>query len=497
MRPEILFPFFSPLIATKGLGKATAPLVERLIGGNQLVDLLWHWPQSRVDRRAAPPLAQAPDGAVISPLVRVVEHKPSPDGRFGKRRRGGGGAPSPYRVVVADDSGTMTLVWFHGQADWIARMLPADTERVVSGRVEWRGNELQMVHPDHVVPPEDAEIARTVEPVYPLTQGLSNKVISKIIRTALGVVGPAEDPHWPEWQDKALLAQRHWPDWNSALRQVHAPEEAKDLDRSHPARQRLIYDELLASQLALALTRRAMRRVQGQALKGDGRLRQAVRQALPFALTGAQERSLTEIEADLAAETRMLRLLQGDVGSGKTMVALLTLLVAVEAGRQGVLMAPTELVARQHVDSLAPLCEPLGVRIVLLTGRDKGKRRDSLVADLAEGRADIAIGTHALFQSDVQFQDLALAVVDEQHRFGVHQRLALSDKGRGVDVLVMTATPIPRTLALTHYGDMAVSRLDEKPPGRKPVDTRALPSSRLEDVMAGIESLANKDNIQF
>jgi ATP-dependent DNA helicase RecG len=314
-----------------------------------------------------------------------------------------------------------------------------------------------------------------------MAQGVSGKVLLRLMDQALASV-----PDMTEWQDPPLLAREGWPSFDDAIRSVHAPLEAEDLRADNPARRRLAYDELLSSQLALLLVRKAARSVKGRAVKGTGLLRQTVLTALPFELTGAQKRSVSEIDADMAGETRMLRLLQGDVGSGKTVVALLAMLNAVENGAQAALMAPTEILARQHLETLTPLCAAAGIRLALLTGRDKGKPRAALLEALAAGEIDIVVGTHALFQDDVAFQDLAVAVVDEQHRFGVHQRLALSAKGRAVDVLVMTATPIPRTLTLTHYGDMDVSRLDEKPPGREPADTRALPIDRLEDVIAGL-----------
>ncbi|MGE3626599.1 MAG: ATP-dependent DNA helicase RecG, partial [Hyphomicrobiales bacterium] len=346
-------------------------------------------------------------------------------------------------------------------------------------RVDLYDGHAQMAHPDHVVAPAELASLPLIEPVYPLTAGLSGKVLLKATAQALERV-----PALPEWQDPAWLARRKWPDFATALRAVHRPASTANLDAGDPARQRLAFDELLANQLALALVRRRMKKAAGRSLRGDGRYREAISAALPYTLTNAQQQALEEIEADMAAPERMLRLLQGDVGSGKTAVALNAMAIAVEAGTQAAMMAPTEVLARQHHATIAPLAERAGLACVLLTGREKGRTREKLLAGLASGETHIAIGTHALFQDDVAFQDLGLAVVDEQHRFGVHQRLALQAKGAAMaaDMLVMTATPIPRTLQMTHYGDMDVSRLREKPPGRQPIATRALPLERIGEV---------------
>ena len=356
---------------------------------------------------------------------------------------------------------------------------------MVSGTVEIFGREIQITHPDHIGTLEELERLQAVEPVYPLTAGLTLKVLGKAIRAAL-----EQAPELDEWIDRAFLARHGWKPWHAALGEAHAPADAAALEPPSAARQRLAFDELLANQLALALVRANMRRVAGRGLEGDGRLRRKVTQALPFRLTGSQEKALDDIAADMAADTRMLRLLQGDVGSGKTVVAFLSMLNAVECGAQAVLMAPTDILARQHLAAIEPLAAAAGVTVALLTGREKGRQRKTLLDDLAGGAAALAVGTHALFQDDVAFHDLALAVIDEQHRFGVHQRLTLAAKGRAADVLVMTATPIPRTLMLTAYGDMDESRLLEKPAGRPPVDTRVMPLERLEDVIAAVARAA-------
>ena len=473
MRPEILFPLFAPVSSLSGVGPKNAKLISQLAGPHA-VDLCWHLPGGVIDRRFRPTLAeltQIHDGTIVTLTLRVWTHEPSASKR------------TPYRVRCTDGSGgEITLVFFHARPDYLLRVLPEGAIRVVSGRLEHYRDTLQITHPDYILAEEEAAALPEVEPVYPMTAGLSPKTLGKAIRGAL-----SHAPRLPEWQDGPWLRKNNWPGWYESLLAVHKPTTGDDLTATHPARMRLAYDELLANQLALMLTRRAMRRQTGQKIAGDGRLRDRLIAALPFRLTPSQIVALAEISGDMASAGRMLRLLQGDVGSGKTIVALLSMLIAVENGGQAAMMAPTEILARQHYAVIAPLCEAIGVKTALLTGRDKGKAREALLAGFADGDIPIIMGTHALFQDDVVFHDLQMAVIDEQHRFGVHQRLLLSEKGvRTVDTLVMSATPIPRTLTLTVYGDMDTSRLLEKPPGRTPVDTRVLPLARTDDVISGL-----------
>ena len=468
MRPESLNPLFAPVSALDGVGPRLARALARL-SGERVVDLLWHLPTGLVDRRFAPKIRDAPPGTVATLTVRVVAHRP-PD-----RPR------QPYKVVCADETGEVELVFFRAHGSWLERQLPPGETRVVSGRVEHFSGRAQITHPDRIGAPGEASRIARVEPVYPLASGVTARPLAKAVEGAL-----ARAPDLPEWTSPDILARESWPGWREAALRAHVPDARADLDPGAPARRRLAHDELLASQLALGLMRRHARRGAGRALRGDGRLRAAALAALPFAPTQAQTEAIAEIVADLASERRMLRLLQGDVGSGKTLVALMCLLVAVEAGAQGALLAPTEILARQHHAVLAPLLAAAGVGAAVLTGRDKGKARQAALARLADGSAGVAVGTHALFQKGVAFRDLAVAVIDEQHRFGVHQRLRMQRKGRALDTLVMTATPIPRTLMLTAYGDMEVSRLREKPPGRAPVTTAALPQSRLDEVVAAV-----------
>ena len=469
MRPDILFPLFAPVTTLPGVGPRIGKTIETL-AGTQVVDLLWHLPSGLIDRRYAPKIAAAQIGAIATMTVRIEAHSPPRTKRL------------PYRVHCSDDTGALDLVFFHAQPDYLERTLPVGASRVVSGKLEEYQGVLQMTHPDHIGSAEELARMQAVEPVYPLTAGLTPRPLGRAVRAAL-----EHAPELPEWNDPAWLRRQGWPPWKAALAAVHAPQSEADLASSHPARTRLAYDELLANQLALTLLRARQRRLPGRAVRGDGRLREKALAALPYTLTGGQTEVLAEIAADMASSARMLRLLQGDVGSGKTVVAFLAMLNAVESGAQAAIMAPTEILARQHFATIAPLAEAVGIGATVLTGRDKGKAREAALGALASGETAIAVGTHALFQDGVEFRDLAFAVIDEQHRFGVHQRLSLAAKGYAIDVLVMTATPIPRTLMMTAYGDLDISRLMDKPAGRPPVDTRALPLARLDEVAARLD----------
>lgn len=468
-RPFDLDALFRALTTLPGVGPRNAKLLEKLLGGPKVLDLLWHLPVDFIDRRFSPTVAKAPEGRIATIEVTVIDHIPN------ARRN------LPYRVKAKDDSGAITLTFFHANKDWIQKQLPDREKVIVSGKIEFYQGNPQMVHPD-IAKPEDRATLETIEPIYPLTAGVTNKTLRKAIQGALGFVQKL-----PEWQDDGYKAKHKWTDWHKAIERVHTPESEKELSPESAVRQRLAYDELLANQLTLALVRHRQRGVNGRKFEGDNSLREKLRSNLPFELTGAQERALEEINTDMAEPARMLRLLQGDVGSGKTIVAALAMLNAVETGAQAAIMAPTEILARQHEATLRPWLDALCVRSVTLTGRDKGKMRETLLAQIRNGAAQVVIGTHAIFQDTIEFADLGFAVIDEQHRFGVHQRLQLSSKGKGTDVLVMTATPIPRTLTLTAYGDMDVSRLDEKPPGRKPVETLLLPNEKIDGMIEGLE----------
>ncbi len=464
-RPEALFPLFADLETLEGVGPKTAQAFGAL-GVTKPKDLLYLLPHAAIDRSRKPSIRDVVPPCTITVEVDVGGHVPP-------RQKG-----KPYRVMVRDAATEFQLVFFHARGDYLQKLLPTGQRRLISGKLEIFDSIAQIVHPDHVLRLDEAKDLPLWEPVYPLGAGLGQRALAKAAEGAL-----ARAPDLPEWIDGPLLTREGWPGWQAALRAAHAPEGATDLAMTAPARQRLAYDELFAHQLTLSLARSQLRRAKGQVTRGTGALQAKVLQSLPYAPTAAQTRAVGEIALDMESPLRMNRLLQGDVGAGKTLVALLSLLIAVEAGGQGVMMAPTEILARQHYEGLAPLAAAAGVRLEILTGRDKGGERAAKLAALAQGEIGILVGTHAVFQKDVVFQDLRLAIVDEQHRFGVAQRMELGAKGEMADVLVMTATPIPRSLALASYGDMDVSVLDEKPAGRKPIKTVLVSSTRLDEVV--------------
>ena len=468
-RPPVLFPLFAGVQTLPGVGPKSAEALENL-GVTRPRDLIFTLPSTGITRRRVEHLADLRPPETATVTVTVMRHVPPT-----ARKR-------PYRVICSDGQADLVLVFFHDRRDWLEKQLPMGEKRIISGKVELFDGVAQMVHPDHILP-ESSPPPAEYEPVYPLSAGLTERVMEKAVEAALTRV-----PDLPEWIDAALLEREGWPAWQVALNLAHAPQGPPDLAPTALPRARLAYDELFAHQITLALARRQHRRGKGRPTQGDGHLRQRVLDHLPWPPTGAQRRAVAEIDADMASDGRMNRLLQGDVGAGKTLVAMMSLLIAVEAGGQGVLMAPTEILARQHLKALMPLADAAGIRIEALTGRDKGDARANILTDLAEGRIDILVGTHAVFQDEVRFRDLRLAVIDEQHRFGVAQRLKLAAKGEAAppDVLVMTATPIPRSLALSQYGDLDLSVLDEKPPGRKPITTVLLNEDRMDEVVERI-----------
>ena len=475
MRPEILFPIFADVSTLDGVGPRVRTMLERLTG-TRLADLIWHLPISIIDRRWRPTISGLEEGRIATVEVDVLEHQPARNKK------------APYRVICQDETGEITLVFFHARESYLRQQLPEGQKRLISGQVEFFKDKAQMTHPDYILPVGKADEMPDVEPVYPLTTGLSLKVLLKAVKGAMKQL-----PDLPEWQDASVLKKYGWTGWHEAVEAAHAPKSLADVSPSSAIRQRLAYDELLANQMALMLVRSHNRKRRGRELNGTDELRQKVRDALPYELTGAQIRTLAEIDTDLESPDAMLRLVQGDVGSGKTIVAFLAMMRAVEAGAQAAMVAPTEILARQHIESMKPFADAAGIRMDILTGRDKGKPREALLADLASGKVDVLVGTHAIFQADVHYHDLAVTVIDEQHRFGVQQRMALAAKGskHPPDVLAMTATPIPRTLSLTVYGDMDISKLDEKPPGRQPIETRVIALSRLGEIAEGIKRAVN------
>ena len=461
MRPDILNPLFAEIEALKGVGASLARPLARL-GLARVVDLLFHLPTGLIRRMRVEKLDDAPLGSVISIEVTPVEYK-------------SGGARSPFRISAMDSQGDwLTLTYFGGGGGYARKLLPLNELKLVSGRLEQYGMERQIVHPDYVLAPNEGAKLPVSEAVYPLSEGITARRLGQLAAQAFD-----RTPILPEWIEPSLKAERGWPSWRDAIEAVHS-NPGDDV-----ARARLAYDEVFANQLALMLVRASSQRRRGMPLIGDGQLREQLR--LPYALTGAQKRTIGEVEGDLVQKTPMVRLLQGDVGSGKTMVALHALLIAVEAGAQGALLAPTEILARQHYDTISKQLAGLPLNVAVLTGRDKGRVREATLMGLADGSIDILIGTHAIFQEAVTYRNLGLAVIDEQHRFGVAQRLLLTQKAEvPPHLLVMTATPIPRTLTLSHYGEMDVSRLDEMPPGRQPIETRVMSVERLDEVVNGV-----------
>jgi ATP-dependent DNA helicase RecG len=470
MRPSILNPLFASLSVLRGIGPKLMQPFARLLEHDppRVIDLLFHLPYGAIDRRSMPKLSEVVPDTVVTLEVKVLQHLP-------------GRGRAPYKIRTEQGMQTLDLVYFHMSAERAEKMFPAGATRYVSGTVTQYNGNWQMTHPDRVGDEKDLAQMLVIEPVYSLTEGLGAGVMRRAASAAREKIIDL-----PEWCDPAFIEQHKFAPFAAALRRLHSPEEVNDVSPESPLRARLAYDELLSHQLALALLRTRIRREQGRKNIGDGRLREKIIAALPFSLTGAQETALQDITRDLYSDHRMLRLLQGDVGSGKTVVALLAAAHVIEAGRQAAIMAPTEILTRQHFDRIAPLAAAAGIRTAILTGRERGKERGDLLAKLAAGEIDLLVGTHALFQEGVEFRDLAFAVVDEQHRFGVHQRLALTGKGEAVDLLVMTATPIPRTLVLTFFGDMDVSELRSKPAGRQPIDTRTVSLGRMEEVVEGI-----------
>jgi ATP-dependent DNA helicase RecG len=485
MRPALLNPLFAPVTSLAGVGPKQDKLFRYLLGRDEtprLVDLLLHLPASVIDRRARPKIRDAVPGTVVTLEVTVDRHRPTP----GRNPR------APHLVYASDDSGDVVLTYFRAQPGYVEKLLPVGSKRYVSGTLQMFDGIPQIVHPDRVVDEDGFAKLSGIDPVYPLTEGLALGSLRRAMAQALQKL-----PGLPEWISPEVIRRCKFPPVAEALNRVHMPVELTDILPDGPFWSRLAFDELLAGQLALALVRAQLRRPAGDRNAGDGHLRKKIIDALPYALTSSQQAAAAAISDDLRQPIRMLRLLQGDVGSGKTVVALLAAAAVTEVGKQAALMAPTEILARQHIKTITPLAERAGLRVAILTGREKGKERRDILSRLEAGEIDFLVGTHALIQDDVAFKSLALAVVDEQHRFGVRERLALTAKGDAVDVLVLSATPIPRTLVLTYFGDMDVSELREKPAGRQPIDTRAVASSRINEVMEAVGRALDKGKLVY
>ncbi len=466
MRDERLFPLFQSLDALPGIGPKLKPALEHLVEGETVWDLLLHMPERWLDRRPVDSFENLTPGEVATVRGEVHAVKAPYNDR------------APTRIEMYDGTGFLTVTYFRADPRWLQGQFPIGRERIISGRVDEYKGERQMSHPDYVLDPAKGELPPPVEPIYPLTAGLTNKRVHSTVKAALDLV-PAD---LPEWIDPALIAREKWPGFRDALVGIHAPDEW-DEDRFALCRTRLAYDEALARELTFARARAARTKTQAYSIPLAPDALNFLVKSLPFKPTKAQIRATKEIMADLAEPHPMRRMLQGDVGSGKTLVGAFSAVQAAAGGFQTAFMAPTEVLARQQYETLNTLLSPLGYTVAVLTGRDKGKAREATLMALADGSIQIIAGTQALFQEGVSYRKLGLVIVDEQHRFGVADRMRLAGKGEAPHVLVMSATPIPRTLAQSIQGDLELSVLDEKPAGRQPVETRAIPDSRIEDVI--------------
>ncbi len=475
MRPEILNPLFCSIDTLKGIGSKYLKLVANLVGGTNIVNLLWHLPYNIIDRRYTSTLGQIESGKIWTGVVTVTQHLPP------KTKR------QPYRIVCDDETGDITLNFFKYYDSTIKKQFPLGAKKLISGRTERFNGQLHMNHPDYIADPDMLSKIQGIERVYPLSAGITNKMLISLEDQAL-----LRLPFMPEWCDANFIKQNNFPSFNQALFAAHHPCSAADLSPEAPARKRLAYDELLANQLSLAIARERQNKKAGRIIQGDFRLRGKLLNCLGFDLTNAQKKVLEEIYQDQSLPYQALRLIQGDVGCGKTVVAMMAMLNAVECHGQAAIMAPTEILAKQHAQTFENWAEKIGIKTAFLTSKIKGKKRREILEKLESGAIDILIGTHALFTDDVIFKDLAFIVVDEQHRFGVEQRLKLSLKGNRPDIVVMTATPIPRTLVLTQFGDMNYSKIDELPKGRKPVDTRIIPISKIGEIVSGLKRKINE-----
>ncbi|WP_375621325.1 MULTISPECIES: ATP-dependent DNA helicase RecG [unclassified Bartonella] len=477
MPPSLLTPLFNSIRTLSGITPKVYGLLTKLLDVNPtqreatLIDLLQLMPHSVIDRRMRPNIACAKEGDTVTLEIIIDQHQPPPRGHN----------RIPYRVIAHDHTGKINLVFFHAQPLWLKKQLPEGKKVIISGKVEWFNGQLSMAHPDYIAPSEQSNQIPLIEPVYPSTAGLTVKTLRRAIQNALDFI-----PLLPEWIDENVKKQQNFPSFSVALRRIHAPINPNDLSLESTARKRLAYDELLACQLALGLVRLKTKSLVGTSRPSTGIYTKKLLNILPFQLTTGQKKAVEDIANDLASPEPMLRLLQGDVGAGKTVVALMAMAQIAENSGQSALMTPTEVLARQHFATIAPLAEKVGLQTTLLTGREKGKLRTNIVNDILSGQVSIVIGTHALIQNSVTYNNLALTIIDEQHRFGVHQRIALTEKGNKADMLVMTATPIPRTLVLTAFGDMDVSKITEKPMGRQPITTATLSLKRLHELIARI-----------
>ena len=455
MRPKILYKLFSNLETIKGIGPKNAKLIERLCG-KYLLDLILHRPIAYIDRRNSPKIKDLSNNSIVTLILKVDGHTPS----FNKRM--------PYKITCSDDTGQLNIVYFNLRGPYLKKMFPIGSKKVVSGKVEEFNGIFQMTHPQHIADESNLDSVKKIECVYPLTAGISSKIIQKSINSSLAIIDDL-----PEWIPIDYLQKNNWTSWKKSIYEMHNPNELKE-DKEDIYLNRLVFDELLSQQLTVRLIKNKISKLKGNTIKPNGSLLEQLKSHLSFELTDDQNQAIKEISKDQSSPNKMLRLIQGDVGSGKTIVALHSMIQCAENSKKSILMAPTEILAEQHYNTIKFFAEKLRLSCALITASNKKNHNYE---------SDILIGTHALFQDKVSIDNIGLIVIDEQHRFGVHQRILLNEKaGNECDILLMTATPIPRTLELASYGDMDITKIVQKPKNRKPIITKSINLNKIESL---------------
>ena len=476
MRPAHLDLLLSPINKLKGVGPKLENIINKL-GIKLNVHFLWHFPYRIIEKKYYENIHDAPINQLVTLKIEVIKHYPS------KFRR------QPYRVSCLANETPIDIVYFNARHPVVRSVLPVKNIKMISGKLEFFKNKFQITHPSSIENISDIQLLREKEPVYSLTAGLNMKSFIKLSNQVLQSV-----PDLGEWINKTLIEKYKFTSWKDAVEKLHNPEIDDTYSEKNNYRRRLAFDELFAHQLAICIVRTIDNRKKSISFKSDGNFKNKLIKNLEFKLTNSQLKVLNEIQSDLFSNKQMIRLLQGDVGSGKTIVALISMLTVIESGYQVTLMAPTSILAYQHYENISKLINKLPIDIDILTGKDKGRKRLEKLEKIKSGDTKIIIGTHALIQEGVNFNKLGLSVIDEQHRFGVYQRMAFNYKGFRPSILVMSATPIPRTLTLAAYGDMDESRLIEKPIGRKPIKTSVLTLKKEKNL---IERIKNKINNSY
>ena len=471
MRPKILYKLFSNLETIKGIGPKNAKLIERLCG-KYLLDLILHRPIAYIDRRNSPKIKDLSNNSIVTLILKVDSHTPS----FNKRM--------PYKITCSDETGQLNIVYFNLRGPYLKKMFPLGSKKVVSGKVEEFNGIFQMTHPQHIADESNLDSVKKIECVYPLTAGISSKIIQKSINSSLAIIDDL-----PEWIPNDYLQKNNWTSWKKSIYEMHNPNELKE-DKEDIYLNRLVFDELLSQQLTVRLIKNKISKLKGNTIKPNGSLLESLKNHLSFELTDDQNQAIKEISKDQSSPNKMLRLIQGDVGSGKTVVALHGMIQCAENSKKSILMAPTEILAEQHYNTIKLFADKLKLSCALITASNKKNHNYE---------SDILIGTHALFQDKVSIDNIGLIVIDEQHRFGVHQRILLNEKaGNECDILLMTATPIPRTLELASYGDMDITKIMQKPKNRKPIITKSINLNKIESLKeALIKKLKQREKIYW